>query len=120
MKFVGLGFRSGASAASVLDALERAGGTGLRRLAVPADKLADPLIGELKTMGFDIVPIPCATLAGIDTPTQSAISLQIYGTGSVAEACALAAGPAVRLLGARVVSVDRMATAALARTGEEP
>lgn len=118
MKIAGIGFRSGATIGSVLDAMERAGATGLRRLAVPAAKRDDPLVSELIAQGFEVTPIPQEALARIATPTQSRISLQVYGTGSVAEACALAAGANSRLLVARVVSADRMATAALAETGE--
>ncbi|MDP0926864.1 cobalamin biosynthesis protein [Paracoccus onubensis] len=118
MKIAGIGFRSGATVTSVLDAMERAGAAGLRHLAVPAAKRDDPLVSELIAQGFGVTPIPQEALARITTPTQSRISLQVYGTGSVAEACALAAGARSRLLIARVVSADRMATAALAETGD--
>jgi cobalt-precorrin 5A hydrolase len=54
-------------------------------------------------------------LAGIDTPTQSKLVAEKFGTGSVAEAAALvAAGPRARLIATRTVSQDRTATAAIA------
>ena len=47
--------------------------------------------------------------------TQSAKVAERFGTGSVAEAAALAAaGPGAQLLGPRVVSGDGLATAAIA------
>jgi len=49
------------------------------------------------------------------TLTQSARVASLYGTGSLAEAAALAAaGPGARLLGPRATSQDGKATAALA------
>lgn len=117
MKIAGIGFRAGATPASVLNALERAGAGNVTRLALPVGKALDPLAAELAGRGFDLIWIEHAALAATPTPTQSPISLQVYGTGSVAEAAALAAasahGPA-RLLAERVISADGYATAALA------
>ncbi len=122
MKIAGIGFRAGATHASVLDALERAGAGGVTRLALPVGKTLDPLAAELAARGFDLIWIEHAALATTPTPTQSMISLQVYGTGSVAEAAALAAaaahGPA-RLVARRVVSADGYATAALAEAEGE-
>jgi cobalt-precorrin 5A hydrolase len=117
MKIAGIGFRAGATPASVLDALERAGAGGVTRLALPVGKALDPLAAELASRGFELVWIEHSALAATPTPTQSSISLQVYGTGSVAEAAALAAG-GTRLLSHRVVSADGYATAALAEGGE--
>jgi cobalt-precorrin 5A hydrolase len=62
-----------------------------------------------------IKAIAAEMLAGIDTPTQSKLVAEKFGTGSVAEAAALAAaGPRARLIATRVVSQDRTATAAIA------
>jgi cobalt-precorrin 5A hydrolase len=59
-------------------------------------------------------------LAGIATPTQSQLVSEKFGTGSIAEAAALAAaGPRARLIATRVVSRDRTATAAIAE-GDGP
>jgi len=126
MKIAGLGFRDGATPAALLDALARAGAAGVRHLALPARKDGHPLCAGLRAQGFTLVFIPDATLAATETPTQSPVALRHYGTGSVAEAAALAAlrlhDPAARLTARlaapRALSADRMATAALALTGD--
>ncbi|MEM6887335.1 MAG: cobalamin biosynthesis protein [Pseudomonadota bacterium] len=49
------------------------------------------------------------------TMTQSDAAHAVYGTGSIAEAAAIAAsGPKARLLSVRVISEDQLATCALA------
>jgi cobalt-precorrin 5A hydrolase len=49
--------------------------------------------------------------------TQSEKSKSMYGTGSLSEAVALiAAGPKARLLAARAISPDTMATCAIAES----
>lgn len=69
-----------------------------------------------RALGLPLIALPRAALAGIATPTQSARSLDAYGTGSVAEACALvAAGPGAYLLAGRLVSADGLATCAIAK-----
>lgn len=113
----GFGFRSGASAESLADALHRAaGGRAVGLLATAADKSADPAFQALALQ----LALPVAGLAAPDlkaqaTQTQSAPSLAARGTGSLAEAAALAAaGPAARLVSARQISQDGWATCALA------
>lgn len=120
MRHAGVGFRSGATLDSVRDALRRAGGGGLTRIAIPAVKAADPLAAELAASGLALTLIPPDALARTPTPTQGPLSLRTHRTGSVAEACALiAAGPGARLLAPRTISQDRMATAAVAE-GVDP
>lgn len=115
----GIGFRDEASLASILDALDRAGASGAPRLALPARKAGHPLAEALAGNGFVLVFIADETIAAIRTPTQSPISLRVYGTGSLCEACALAAaGPGAHLAAPRALSADRLATAALAFTGD--
>ena len=117
----GLGFRDEAVLASLLDALDRAKAREARRIALPARKAGHPLAAELQRLGYDLLWIEDAALAAISTPTQSAIALAVYGTGSVAEACALAAaGPRAWLSAPRALSADRLAAAALALTGDTP
>lgn len=114
-RLAGLGFREGASPASLLDALARAGGQDLRHLAVPEVKARHPAVLGLAQLGYRILAVPAPALAAQPTTTESAAARARHGTGSVAEGCALAAlGPGAVLLGARVISADRMATAALA------
>ncbi|WP_010546353.1 cobalamin biosynthesis protein [Sphingomonas elodea] len=111
MIVAGFGYRSGATLESLRAALALAqqGVPPVTHVASLPDKL--PLLA-----GFGLPMLPTATLAGIPTPTRSAASLAARGTGSVAEAAALAAaGPGARLLVPRIVSPDRMATCAIAQ-----
>ena len=111
MRVAGIGFRPAASLAALSDALDRAG---------PADALATihakaqaPVIVALaRARGLPLIGVK---VAGIATPTQSPRVMALYGTGSLAEAAALAAlGPGARIVTPRVTSQDRMATAAIA------
>ncbi|WP_076866866.1 cobalamin biosynthesis protein [Bradyrhizobium mercantei] len=117
MKVAGLGFRSNASVASLRDALDAAGGSeGLAALATVSDKVdAAALRGLAQELGLSIRGIPAEALAEIETVTQSELIRAEFGTGSIAEAAAIAAaGRGARLISARAVSQDRMATAAIA------
>lgn len=122
MRLAGIGFRDGATLAAIRDALTRAGAAEVRDLALPARKQGHPLCAALRAQGFTLHLIADAALAATETPTQSAIARRHYATGSVAEAAALAAAralaPGACLAGPRVFSADRMASAALALTGD--
>ncbi len=110
MIVAGFGYRSGATAASLRSALAlaQAEAPAVTHVATVADKL--PL---LETLGLPTIAV--AGLAAVPTPTRSAASLAARGTGSVAEAAALAAaGPEARLLVRRQISPDRLATCAIA------
>ena len=110
MIVAGFGFSSRATPESLSGALAA---TGFRpeALATLADKA-----GALAPLGEALgLPVIAVTGPLPETATQSAASLKARGTGSVAEACALAAaGPGAYLLGPRAVSPDRLATCALA------
>ncbi|TBW50355.1 cobalamin biosynthesis protein [Marinobacter halodurans] len=116
MKVAGFGFRQAATVTALQDALdqliERHG--PVDRLAVAESML--PLVRALANgLALPVIPVADDELSGIETPTQSVASRQVKGAGSVAEAVALlGAGPGSRLLGPRLVSGDRMATAAMA------
>ncbi|PTW51035.1 cobalamin biosynthesis protein [Rhodovulum kholense] len=117
VRVAGFGFRAAATEASLTDALARAGGpTGLTALAAPADKAAAAAITALAArLALPICPVTADALHRPATPTRSAQSLARRGTGSVAEAAALAAcGEGARLLTPRKVSNDRMSTCAIA------
>lgn len=117
MKVAGLGFKRDVTLASLREALLAAGGPdGLAAVATVSDKAdAEPLKQLARECGVPIRAIPADMLAGIDTPTQSNFIAEKFGTGSVAEAAALAAaGPRARLIARRTVSQDRTATAAIA------
>lgn len=121
MSVAGLGFRAAATLASLDELLLRLDLTPGAQLALPAFRQIHPLTGELQARGFGIRFIPEAALRGVSTPTRSPRVLARFGTGSIAEACALvAAGPAARIILPRVVSTDGCATAALARSDERP
>lgn len=113
----GLGFRGAAPSASIEDALalaEKAAGRRATLLATLDGKADAPALAQLAaTRGLPVSAIPPAALPA--TPTQSPHIRARFDTGSVAEAAALAAaGPGAVLLTRRVISADRMATAALA------
>jgi len=117
MKVAGFGFRQDVTLASLREALLAAGGPeDLAAVATISDKAdADVLKQLARECGVPIRAVSAEVLAGIDTPTQSKRVAEKFGTGSVAEAAALAAaGPGARLIGARAVSPDRTATAAIA------
>ena len=121
MRVVGVGLRAAATLASLGELFQRLDVTTTLALALPAFRQGHPLVRELKGHGFKIGFIPRTALNGISTPTRSARILARYGTGSIAEACALvAAGPAARIILPRVVSADGCATAALAQSEESP
>ncbi|MFC3283061.1 cobalamin biosynthesis protein [Litchfieldella rifensis] len=117
MTVAGFGFRREALLASLIDALER-----IEKHHGAVDRLAAthtmcPLVQALgKARGIAVIAVADAALSTATTITRSRHSLQARGTGSVAEAVALlAAGPGAELLGPRLISADRLATAAVAR-----
>lgn len=110
-RVAGLGFRSGASLAALAEALDRAGPA--EALATIPAKAAAPVMRELTALTG--LPLIAVEVAGIATPTQSPRVLAMHGTGSLAEAAALAAlAPGARIVTPRVTSQDGMATAAIA------
>jgi cobalt-precorrin 5A hydrolase len=115
MIVAGFGLRSGTSLAALQDALRQAGGAaGVTHLATLAAK-AKALEPLAESLGLPVLALSPETLRDQPTLTQSGRVQAIHGTGSVAEAAALAAaGPGARLLGRRAVSSDGTATAALA------
>ncbi|WGS20372.1 MULTISPECIES: cobalamin biosynthesis protein [unclassified Bradyrhizobium] len=117
MKVAGLGFRRDTTLASLREALRAAGGfEGLAAVATVSDKADAPVLKSLAhELGLAIRSIPADMLAEIVTVTQSDLIKERFGTGSIAEAAAVAAaGRGARLIAARTVSQDRMATAAIA------
>ncbi|GEM_PF-138424 len=119
----GFGYRAAAGAESLRDALEAACAqtasgvqpAAINALAAPADKI--PLVSKLgQALGVPVIAVDARQLTAMPTQTLSEKSIQNRGTGSVAEASALAgAGNNASLLCLRTVSQDRMATCALAK-----
>ncbi|MBH1973484.1 MAG: cobalamin biosynthesis protein [Rhodobacteraceae bacterium] len=121
MIVAGMGFRQSASLAALRDAFARAGGGSAQAIATAEDKAGAPTFRAFAAeCGLPIHSVPMADLAGQPVQTQSTRVAALYGTGSLAEAAALAAaGPGARLLAPRVTSQDGTATAALAERKSE-
>lgn len=120
MRVAGIGFRGGASLQSLTDALARAGG-GADALATAESKAgAAVALALARALGLPLIAVTRADLERQPVLSHSARVAARFGTGSVAEAAALAAaGPGARLLGPRVISQDGLATAALAERTDE-
>jgi len=118
MIVAGFGFTSRATVDSLLGALSATGHTGpLDRIATASDKAKAPVfLAFAASLGAPVTAIDAVRIKAIQTATQSRISHGARGTGSVAEAAALAAaGPGAVLMTRRHISDDRMATCAIAK-----
>ena len=122
MRVVGIGFRAAADLASLQDALQQVldatGGGGIDAVVTEAAKAREKVFREFaQVLGLPGLGITAQDLGQMITTTQSERIQDRFGTGSLAEAAALAAaGPEARLVAQRVVSGDGMATAALAES----
>lgn len=117
MIVAGFGFRSSAGLSSLEAALvlARQGLPAVTHLATASDKAA-ALAPLAEILGLPVIGIAPEALVSAATITRSCASLKARGTGSVAEASALAAaGAGARLLRPRCLSPDRMATCAIAQ-----
>ena len=109
MRIAGIGFRAGASAESIRNAL---GGAEVDALAT-LDRKVEAL--RKLELGLPVIGVSQDAISATRTPTYSAKVMAEVGTGSLAEAAALvAAGPRGRLIVIRRKSSDGMATAAIA------
>jgi len=118
MIVAGFGFRAAASAESLDSALRLAAGEAqVTALATAEDKAVASVFRDFAAARYlPVIPVPLTALQAAETITRSPRVTAVRGTGSVAEAAALAAaGPGARLIAARAVSADRMATCALAQ-----
>lgn len=108
-RVAGIGCRAGTTRDALAAALAAAGGAdALATIAQRADQL-HPLAVLLD------LPLHIVDVTGIATPTRSTRIEALYGTGSVAEAAALAAaGPGARLSAPRRVSACGLVTIAIA------
>ncbi len=121
MIVAGLGFSSAATTDSLRAAFDQASvGQNIDALATVAEKRGHPALAEFAaTTALPLHFIASADLAAQRTLTCSPRSRATYGTGSVAEASALAAaGPGARLSSPRQISGDRLATCAVAIGGQ--
>lgn len=117
MIVAGFGFRGNATVGSLRDALAATSSTEIEAIAAPDDKAQSPCFQDFaRETALPILSVAPDALVTTQTATQSAHSLTNRGTGSVAEACALAAaGPQAELLTTRQISPDKMATCAIAK-----
>lgn len=120
MKVAGIGFRSTATAADLQAALTLAG-EHVDALASVAGKAEAPAMQEFaRAAGLPVIALQEQDIAGEQTLTCSPRIKARFGTGSLAEAAALAGarhgvpGARARLLAPRVVTADGLATAAIA------
>ena len=115
MIVAGFGFRAGATLAALQDALAKAGGAeGVTHLATLSAK-AEGLRPLAEALDLPVLALGPERLRGVATLSRSDRVESMFGTGSVAEAAALAAaGAGAYLRGPRAVSADGTATAALA------
>lgn len=117
MKVAGFGFRKGAVMESLLAALDAAGGAeGLDRITTVTGKAEAAAFTALAAhLNLPVEAVSPEALQWAEVETQSEKSRRMYGTGSLSEAAALiVAGPKSRLLAARAISPDSMATCAIA------
>mgnify|MGYP001587997484 FL=1 len=116
MKIAGFGLRQAATIESLRSAVAKVDSAGISALATPIDKADFIAIKSLaQELGLSVIGVEAEDLIAQTTATQSERVKSLRGTGSVAEAAALAAaGRNARLLVTRVVSDDRMATCAIA------
>jgi len=120
MRVAGFGFRQDATHAALKDALAKAsavsGGNSVSMLATHERKSGHPALQALASeLNLPVLAIDNETFSKISTRTHSDRVAALYGTGSVAEAAALAAaGAGARLVCARVISDDGTAVAAIA------
>lgn len=117
MIVAGFGFRKEASAGSLEDAYARACEATMPEMLATADEKATAKAFRLfaEETGLPVKAVPADVLQQQSTTTQSQASQDRFGTGSVAEAAALAAaGSGARLLTVRQISADKLATCALA------
>ena len=120
MIVAGIGCSSRATAPEIRALLAQlAAGQGLDAL-VCLQARAAALGPVAQGLGLPLVALAPEAIRGVTTPSQSPRIAACFGTGSVAEACALrAAGRKARIIAARQVSPQGQATCALAQ-GEGP
>ena len=113
MIVAGLGFRKGVTLESLKAALALVGGANA--FATAEGKEFEPALQAMGAeLGLQIIAVPRDLLAAQNV-AGTGLSRALYGTGSVAEASALAAaGPGARLLVARTKGPDGRTVVALA------
>lgn len=115
----GIGCRADAPLSALREVVERVSG-GVRPDALATLENRAQVVRPLaEALGLPLILIKPDAIAGVVTPTSSSRILARFGTGSVAEAVALAAIPGGHITTPREESTEGSATAALA-TGSHP
>lgn len=116
MIVAGIGLRAAtteATLAALLQEAEAQTGHPVQALATATEKATHPALTALAQSRA--LPLHTVAINGIATRTQSPRITARFGTGSLAEAAALAAaGPGATLTLARITAPDGMATIAIA------
>lgn len=119
MRVAGLGLRAQADWPALAQLFAKNAVSPPFDLALPAHLAGHPLSARLESAGYRVSLIALNRLRGVETLTRSPRILSSFGTGSLAEACALiAAGPDAYLTGARQTAPDGCITLAFARIGD--
>ncbi|AUH66687.1 precorrin methylase (plasmid) [Paracoccus zhejiangensis] len=121
MIVAGIGLRAAATLDALRAGLALMGGVRLSALATPEDKADHPALRALADeLDLPLIAVPLAALRLQNCATTTPNQPDRYGTGSVAEASALAAcGPGARLIRPREIAPGGLATLALAE-GTDP
>jgi cobalt-precorrin 5A hydrolase len=120
LRVAGLGFRTSASLADLRAALALTGAHPDALASITAKTSAPALKQLAQEMGLPLLTLDETEIAGAPPLTCSPRIKARFGTGSLAEACALVAartgqpGARSRLITPRVVTADGQATAAIA------
>lgn len=112
----GIGLRAAADGAALRAALALLGPARLTALATPVDKADHPALrGLADSLGLPLIAVPLEALRAQTCATPARHQPARYGTGSVAEAAALAAcGAGARLIRDRQIAPGGLVTVALA------
>ncbi len=115
MIVAGIGCTSRASLEEMEMLLQRMA-QGYKLMQIICLEAREPLVAPLaQVLDLPLLTLPRASLQGISTPTTSRRVMADFGTGSVAEACALlGAGAGARIVAVRESSGAGQATCALA------
>ena len=123
MIVAGIGFNTSATPKSLARALQGAmDAARIARVDALASARTKAEDATLTSFAADFeLPLLAVDVAGIATPSQSPRVLALYGTGSLAEAAALAAaGPNARLIARKTASPCGRATCAIAVSQDHP
>lgn len=120
MIVAGIGYRQAATISDLREALALTGAEPTALATVAAKAGGDALTQLAEHLKLPVIAVTEAQIAGIETATQSARIETRFGTGSLAEAAALAGaghgtpGVTARLTVPRMQTENGMATAAIA------